>query len=189
MQRPEVKQKVSDGTKKRFKEHPESHGMKNKKHKPESIQQMSESHSNMSQETKDKIGQASHIMWENPEIRAKLLVHIQNPLEETRKKMRDKKLGKSSWNKNIPCREETKKKIGLANTGKICKEETKKKLRESCGKKLAKDYIFLDPNENKIEIHNLSKYCRENNLNQGLMSAVSLGKRKQHKGYKQYIPI
>jgi hypothetical protein len=143
----------------------------------------------MSQETKDKIGQASHIMWENPEIRAKLLVHIQNPLEETRKKMRDKKLGKSSWNKNIPCREETKKKIGLANTGKICKEETKKKLRESCGKKLAKDYIFLDPNENKIEIHNLSKYCRENNLNQGLMSAVSLGKRKQHKGYKQYIPI
>jgi hypothetical protein len=78
--------------------------------------------------------------------------------------------------------EETKKKIGEANRGKIHSEETKNKVRLSrLGKKQTeyqkqtlrnlrkKTYEITDPSGNKFTITNLSKFCRENNLDQGNM--------------------
>ena len=57
---------------------------------------------------------------------------------EARKKMSEKKKGKSTWNKGIPCREETKLKLSLANKGrpsnrKGCKlsNEAKEKISKS----------------------------------------------------------
>jgi len=51
----------------------------------------------------------------------------------------------------------------------------------------AKNYTFLHNNE-KIEIYNLRKFCRENNLDQGAMTRVNSGKQIQHKGYYKECP-
>ncbi len=45
-------------------------------------------------------------------------------------------------------------------------------------------YKFLFNGE-LIEVSNLSKFCRDNNLSQGNMSSVLTGKRKSHKGYRK----
>lgn len=75
------------------------HAMKGKHHTDESIQQMSVSHSAMSAETKQKIGLASQDMWANPEIRQKVIQHLQHPSMETRQKMSAAKKGRTPWNK------------------------------------------------------------------------------------------
>jgi len=50
---------------------------------------------------------------------------------------------------------------------------------------LARMWCVTLPSGDKIEVYNLAKFCRENNLNAGHMSEVAQGKvRKQHKGYK-----
>lgn len=57
---------------------------------------------------------------------------------EARKKMSEKKKGKSTWNKGIPCREETKLKLSLANKGRPSNrkgikhsDETKEKISKN----------------------------------------------------------
>lgn len=50
-----------------------------------------------------------------------------------------------------------------------------------------KTTLFLHNNE-KIEIYNLRKFCRENNLDQGAMTRVNSGKQIQHKGYYKECP-
>jgi len=47
-----------------------------------------------------------------------------------------------------------------------------------------KQWEITDPNNVTFEITNLSKFCKENNLDQGNMVAVSKGRLKQHKGYR-----
>ncbi|AUG84882.1 hypothetical protein Athena1_0027 [Vibrio phage Athena1] len=47
----------------------------------------------------------------------------------------------------------------------------------------AKSYRFKNPDGVYVDIYNLTDFCRKNNLQQASMSAVSLGKRKQHKGW------
>ena len=77
---------------------------------------------------------------------------------------------------------ETRKKIGDANRGRIHSEETRNKVRLSrLGKKQTehqketlrnlrkKTYNLTDPSGNKFTITNLSKFCRENSLDQGNM--------------------
>lgn len=48
----------------------------------------------------------------------------------------------------------------------------------------AKEYLVETPIGERIEIINLSKYCREHNLNTGHLHETLYGKRIQHKGYK-----
>jgi len=189
MSRPEIKQKISDGLKKYYQENPNSVLMKGKKHSEESKNKMSQAHLQMTEETKNKIGQASHNMWNNPESRKKILEHIQNPSKETRAKMSAAKKGKPSWNKGKKWSPKTIEKMRRVKLGKKIPEETRKKMSLSGGKKLAKTYTFIDPDGNKIQIHNLSEFSRQHKLNQGLMSAVNLGKRSHHKGYTQYITV
>lgn len=49
---------------------------------------------------------------------------------------------------------------------------------------LACDWLIVYPCGKKVQIYNLSKFCRENNLNAGHLSEVAAGKRKQHKGFQ-----
>lgn len=47
----------------------------------------------------------------------------------------------------------------------------------------AKTYQFICPDGQLIEVFNLRKFCRENNLQQTHMCQVAKGKAKSHKGY------
>ena len=89
--------------------------------------------------------------------------------------------------------EEHKRKMSLANKGKNISEETKQKLSLSLKGRPPNpnmieanvlDWIITTPEGKTIQIRNLTKFCRENNLNVGHMVRVSDGTRKQHKGYK-----
>ena len=48
----------------------------------------------------------------------------------------------------------------------------------------SKHYIVTTPDGEEIEMFNLKKFCRENDLHSSSMSGVAQGKWKQHKGYK-----
>lgn len=53
-------------------------------------------------------------------------------------------------------------------------------------------YVVTNPEGVEMEVRNMSKFCRENALNQAHMTAVAKGKRLRHKGwlckYKDPIP-
>lgn len=49
----------------------------------------------------------------------------------------------------------------------------------------AKNWKVVNPVGEVIEVFNLSKFCRENGLDQGTMMKVMSGKRNQHKGYSK----
>jgi hypothetical protein len=82
----------------------------------------------------------------------------------------------------------------MANKGRKLTEEHKAKINPTGRKQpqsqkdkvaaaLSREYIITDPNGNDSRIVNLTKWCRENGLDQGNMVRVSQGKAKQHKGY------
>ena len=60
-----------------------------------------------------------------------------------------------------------------------------KKHSENTISQKSKNYIFVY-NNNKIEIFNLRKYCREKQLDQGAMVRVNSSKQIQHKGYTKW---
>jgi hypothetical protein len=49
---------------------------------------------------------------------------------------------------------------------------------------LAKHYIVTTPDGEEIEVFNMRKFCRENNLHVGHMTSVVTGNLDHHKGYK-----
>ena len=49
---------------------------------------------------------------------------------------------------------------------------------------ICKEYLVEIPTGERKQIKNLSKYCRDNNLNTGHLHETLSGKRVQHKGYK-----
>ena len=83
--------------------------------------------------------------------------------------------------------DEERNKLSVLNSGKNSSRYGKKNTTEHNNKiaeKKAKKYKFINPNGDLVEIVNLSKFCRENNLNQGLMSSVARGYRSHHKNWK-----
>lgn len=57
-------------------------------------------------------------------------------------------------------------------------------LSQLNAERLSKDYKFYDHKINKIiDVHNLSKFCRDNNLSSTMMSNVANGYYKKHKQY------
>jgi len=48
---------------------------------------------------------------------------------------------------------------------------------------LAKRYTFISPEGETVNIYNLTKFCRENGLNEGGMNSVANNKADQHKGW------
>ena len=63
--------------------------------------------------------------------------------------------------------------------GKTFSEETLSKLSEQ----KAKNWVAISPNKEIIFIHNMRKFCLENNLAASAMSRVMNGTQKQHKGW------
>ena len=57
-------------------------------------------------------------------------------------------------------------------------------LRDQHIQPAARSYIIITPSGLKEEIHNLSKYCRTNNLNRSAMSNIICGRADTHKGYR-----
>lgn len=57
------------------------------------------------------------------------------------------------------------------------------KAQENSEKAHSKNYRFISPSGEVIEIYNLNKFCRENNLCNRHMNSVNLGKRKHHRGW------
>jgi len=94
--------------------------------------------------------------------------------------------------KRGPRTEETKQKIGLANSKKTRTEEEKRHLRNiNLGKKQSeetvlkhsKSYTVTSPGGETFNIVNLNRFCKEQGLNQGAMAAIARGKLNQHKGW------
>lgn len=103
------------------------------------------------------------------------------------------KLGSANRGKTLkPRSEETKRKIGIANSKKKRTDAEKQHLRdinlgkkqsEECVLKRSKQYVVTNPNGESIVVHNLNKFCKENDLNQGAMSAIARGVLSKHKGW------
>jgi len=60
----------------------------------------------------------------------------------------------------------------------------RRKSAEYAAEKLSKPFRLLSPSGEIEEGINISKFCRENDLDRGHISSVLNGKRKSHKGYK-----
>lgn len=87
--------------------------------------------------------------------------------EETKKKQSEKR---KEWFKNneSPIK------------GKPCLESTKNALSD----KNSKNYTLVSPEGSIVEIKNLTKFAKENNLSIGCLQHVVSGRNKSHKGWK-----
>lgn len=104
------------------------------------------------------------------------------------------KLGSANRGKKRgPTPEETKQKIGEANSKKRRTEAEKQHLREvNLGKKQSeescikrsKSYRVFDPVGQVFDIVNLSRFCKDNGLNQGAMAAIARGEKPTYKGWR-----
>ena len=96
----------------------------------------------------------------------------------------------------MPIEEIRIQRVKFANTGrKQSKEHLERRIKSLTGRKCSeqhiknmsigssKEYEFYDPDGNKIFIKNITKFCKDNNLNAGHMVQVYKGKLRQHKGW------
>lgn len=126
--------------------------------------------------------------------------------DSTKKKLSDSKLGEKNHNykkltesmkKNLKPFKSGKDNI---NFGKVYTEIEKQNLSEKLSGRVgnprtiehteklveifSKTYIVTSPFDESFVVKNLSKFCREEGLSQGLMSAVANKKRTHHKKWK-----
>lgn len=151
----------------------------------------------MSQETKDKIGNAQRGKPKQPrtkETRLKMsLIHKARKIPAKQIK-HIRKLGFASKGKQLSS--EHCQKLSISHRGFVIPQETREKLRESLlGREITKEarekiaakaggrFIVCSPEGVAKEVQNLSKFCRENGLDQGKMSSVACGARRSHKGW------
>jgi hypothetical protein len=80
--------------------------------------------------------------------------------------------------------EEHKRKISLAHIGMKYDEDTKNKVSLSQEKYI---YEIIDPNNKKIIISNLRKFCKTNNLERTSLRHLVHGKIKQYKNWRGRI--
>lgn len=74
-------------------------------------------------------------------------------------------------------------KIGIHALTSEQKSEAGKKGGKITGEKNMKEFVILSPSGEVIKGKNIKLFCKENNLSQGNLTNVILGKRKSHKGY------
>ena len=122
-----------------------------------------------------------------------------SPTPETRQKMREMKLGKKLTPEHI-------QKISQSNKGKLFSEETKKKIsnklkgnknfqgktfsdevKQILSERKSKDWQLISPNNEIINIHNMRKFCIDNNLHHSAIVKVLQGKQSHHKKWKKVI--
>ena len=109
--------------------------------------------------------------------------------DSTKKKISAAKKGGSNGRIGYVTSQSTKDKIQKARMGHITLDSTKELVRKKLkGRpnntlaKLCKGFISPSGDEYK-DVFNLSEFCRQHKLSQGLMNMVSLGKRNHHKGW------
>ena len=113
-------------------------------------------------------------------------------LPENKEKLRQRMTGENNPMKRLEVRvknsvfqnrPEVKEKFKQEHLGKnhpMNNLEARAKMANTKGK----DYSFIGPQNKTIQVHNLRKFCRENNLNSSHMVQVAKGKEQQHKGWK-----
>ena len=94
--------------------------------------------------------------------------------EESRKRMSE------AQKRKAPVSTTTKDKISKALTGRPVSENTRNKIGDGNAKNT---YSITSPDGTIEVIRNLTKYCKENNLDDRAMVAVSKHRHKHHKGY------
>ncbi len=62
-------------------------------------------------------------------------------------------------------------------------QEHFKKMHKASQERCAKEWIVTSPEGVEFKIKSLSKFCKENNLNSGLMHRVAIGRNSQHRGW------
>lgn len=159
------------------------------------------------EETRELLSEAQKRLWQNPVERIKRIEGSDGKrrenigkssseawasMSESQQKdisQKRESLTKDSW-RDPSIRE--RRMSGLkANSWKVSEAHTAKVLSDpdyharlvAQGQASAKTYQMLSPTGEQTIIHNMSKFCRENNLVKGHMIAVSNGKAKSHKGW------
>lgn len=149
--------------------------MKGRKMTPESRAKMSKSHSGQkhSEETKRKMSS-----WQ---VGRKLPLEHRKRLSETRRGRKvsaETKALLSAIRANPP--QELRDKWSAALKGRKRPPEVVAKSAETRSQR----FIVIMPDGTEIAIKGLAKFCRENGLDQGSMSAVATGRRKHYKGWQ-----
>lgn len=105
--------------------------------------------------------------------------------EETKRKIGKANSGERNWFFGKQRTPEMKKKIAEGNRGKYVSPETKEKQALNI-------YYLLSPSGEKVVVTNLSEFCRvTEGINVNEVSAfckVVSGKRESHKGWRSYAP-
>jgi len=92
--------------------------------------------------------------------------------DDVKNKLSELKKGNIPWNKN---------KKNVYNTETL--QKMKKPKSEIHKNKLKKEYQFISPDGEIINVFGLTEFCKKNNLNKGAMSELSSGKRNVYKGW------
>jgi len=96
--------------------------------------------------------------------------------------------GKEFWNNLSESDKEIKRnqflkvrKLATGSKGKTWKlsEQSKRNVADS----KSQEWFITYPDGQKEKIKNMTKFCRDNGLDQGALSNVAKGKNKHHKGY------
>lgn len=123
-------------------------------------------------ETREKIRQANLGKKLTPELKAIAIKNLR-PTPFGRKHTEATKIKMSEARKLNPPK-------GML--GKKHSKESVQKIIEA----QSKNYKFINPQGEVIEIHNLAEFARDNGLSQSHLYAVYAGKRKSHKGWTKY---
>lgn len=94
--------------------------------------------------------------------------------KETRKKM---SISRKGWTPT----QEVRENMRLSHLGKKFSKETKEKMSKARCKKI---YYLISPNGDLYIIDNLTKFCKDNILDNSNMSRVVRGIQKYHKGWE-----
>lgn len=184
MQRPEIKKKMLEN---KVILSGEQHPLYGKKHKSESINKMKETHKIQANtpEAKKRFKKTIKKIWSTPEIREKILHSLQNPSEETRKKMSVAKKGCIPWSKGKTgvYSQKTLEQMRTAKLGKKSKAVWTKESRNKVAEYRSKNWLVTLPDGNIQNVFNLTKFCKQHQLSQGTLRMTAIGLRKHHKGF------
>ena len=59
--------------------------------------------------------------------------------------------------------------------------------KEMANRNFAKSYRLLNPDDAIVSVRNLREHCRNNQLDQGAMRRVAIGKQSHHKGWRLFV--
>lgn len=106
---------------------------------------------------------------------------------ETRAKMSKARLGKTPWNKGLPCPAEIRQRVSEANKGKKYTlgyhhtEEARRKMREKSAN--ARAIYSIDKAGNKTVYNSMVEAAQSTGIDKTVISHICRGKQKQSKGY------